>query len=745
MVSLQGTVEEIIFKNEANGYAVAVIETDDDIVTIVGCIPIINIGDTLEVQGQWDYHSKFGQQLKVQSYTKVVPSTLNGIEKYLSSGLIPGIGPKMAKKIVEKFGKESLDILQYNPKKLTEIRGIGSKKAEQIAEVFAEQRNLRDVIIFLQKYEISTGYAVKIYKKYGDEAVSVIKENPYRLTETIHGIGFKLADKIAINMGIDSNSIYRVSAGIKYTLINYSSSGHTYVPKQELIDKTFQLLGVDEELIDEALTSLALKQEIKLEMSVDDIKVYYMPFYTAEANVSKKLVELSRAKVEEIDTDIEKEISAMEEEDNFYFAQKQKEAIKQALKNGVMVLTGGPGTGKTTTINSIIKIFEKNKKTISLGAPTGRAAKRMTEASNREAKTIHRLLEYGYIDDEIAMSFAKNDEDPLKSDVIIIDEVSMVDILLMNNLLKAIVAGTRLILVGDVDQLPSVGPGNVLRDIINSDIVKVVKLDEIFRQARESMIVVNAHRINKGEKPYLNVKDKDFFFMSREANNQIVDTVIELCTKRLPKYNGYDALKDIQVLTSMKKGDVGVNALNSKLQAALNAYSKDKPEKKYGDIIFRAGDKVMQIKNNYKIKWKINNYGKVVEGEGIYNGDFGYITDIDEEKSVITILFDENKQVKYKFGQLDELKLAYATTIHKSQGSEFPVVVIPISWGPPMLLTRNLLYTAITRSKELVVLVGMKRYMDLMIENNRITKRYSGLKDRLKMFFDMFMNDNISE
>lgn len=743
MVSIEGTVEEIVFRNESNGYVVAMLETEDDVVTIVGYIPIINMGDTLNVQGEWDYHSKFGQQLKVSTYEKVVPTTINGIQKYLSSGLIPGVGPKMAKKIVEHFKEQALDILQYNPERLTEISGIGKKKAQVITEVFAEQRNLRNVIIFLQKYNISTGYAVKIYKQYGDDAIKVIEKNPYQLTETIRGIGFKLADNIAINMGLEKSSTYRICAGIKFVLARYAGSGHTFVPKDELIKSSIEILEVPQDLVDEGVTKLAINQDIKMEEIDSQIRVYYMPFYIAETNVSKKLIELSRTKVDDIDMDVDSEINKLQENDDLSFASQQKEAIKQALKNGLMILTGGPGTGKTTTINSIIKIFEKCEKSVVLGAPTGRAAKRMSEATNREAKTIHRLLEYGYMDEELDMSFAKNEQEPLLSDVIIIDEVSMVDILLMNNLLKAVLPGTRLIFVGDVDQLPSVGAGNVLRDMISSAVLKVVKLDEIFRQAKESMIVVNAHKINKGEQPLLNVKDKDFFFMKRSISSQISDTIVELCAHRLPKFNGYDSLKDIQVLTPMKKGEVGVEALNIKLQESLNPPSKGKLEKKYADTLYRVGDKVMQIKNNYKIKWKINNFGKFIEGEGIFNGDFGYIVDIDDEKSIVTIIFDENKQVKYKYNQLDELKLAYATTIHKSQGSEFPVVIIPISWGPPMLLTRNLLYTAVTRSKSLVVLVGDKRYMDIMIENNRIITRYSGLKDKLKVVFDIFMNNDV--
>lgn len=732
MITLQGTIEEIIYKNESNGYTVAILETEDDVVTIVGYIPIINLGETLKVQGNWVYHSNYGQQFKVDTYQAVVPASLNGIEKYLSSGLIPGIGPKTAKKIVEKFGLDSIDILQYNPDRLIEVEGIGKKKAEKIAEAFAEQRELRDVMIFLQEYGISPTYGVRIYKKYGNETIAKIKENPYRLSEDIFGIGFKMADKIARSMGVDLRSNYRVFAGIKFTLMEFSSEGHTYVPKEELVDKTQSLLEVERELVEDGITALALKQEIQLENADNEIRVYYMPFYYAEANVSKKIIELALTELKELNIDVEEEINKLEQESSIKFAQNQKEAIRQAIFNGVLVITGGPGTGKTTTINSIIKLFEEQGLSVVLAAPTGRAAKRMSEATGREAKTIHRLLEYSFVDDEIGMAFARDEGTPIDSDVVIIDEVSMVDILLMNNLLKAIMPSTRLILVGDVDQLPSVGPGNVLRDIIDSKVVKVVKLNEIFRQAQESMIIVNAHRINKGDMPFLNVKGKDFFFINKDSSEEVVDTIIELCKERLPKFYGYDPVKDIQVLTPMKKGDAGVNALNKKLQDVLNPKHKLKDEKKVGESIFRVGDKVMQIKNNYRMKWEIiKDDGTNEEGEGVFNGDFGYVYDIDEEESEMTVLFDDNKKAVYSFSQLDELKLAYATTIHKSQGSEFPVVVMPICWGPPMLLTRNLLYTAITRAKELVVLVGNKKFLYMMIDNNRITKRYSGLNKRL--------------
>lgn len=740
MITIQGTVEEIIFQNESNGYTVAMVETEDDVVTIVGDIPLINIGETLSLQGKWDYHPNYGQQLKVETYSTVVPDTLNGIEKYLSSGLVPGIGPKTAKKIVEAFGADSIDILQYNPEKLKLVEGIGEKKAEKIAEAFVEQRELRDVMIFLQGYGISVNYGIKIYKKYGNETLAKVKENPYRLSEDILGIGFKMADKIAQSMGVDVRSKYRIHAGIKFVLMESSGRGHTYMPKNELTTEASKILNVETELIQDGITELALNQEIQLENFDGEICVYYMPYFYAETNVCKKLIEISQGEINKLHLEIDGEIKKIEDENAIKFADRQKEALKESIENGMVVITGGPGTGKTTTINSIIKLFESQNQSISLAAPTGRAAKRMSEATGREAKTIHRLLEYNYVDEEVGMAFSRDDGTPLESDVVIIDEVSMVDILLMNTLLKAILPGTRLILVGDVDQLPSVGPGNVLRDIIESKIIKVVKLDEIFRQAQESMIVVNAHRINKGEKPYLNVKEKDFFFMTRNSGENIADTIIDLCKERLPKFNGYDSLKDIQVLSPMKKGDVGVNKLNEKMQEALNPQHLNKKEKKSGDIVFRVGDKVMQIKNNYRMKWRLMDDGLVVEeGEGVFNGDYGFITRIDNEEGQITVFFDDNREAMYQSGQLDELRLAYATTIHKSQGSEFPVVIIPSCWGPPMLLTRNLLYTAITRAKELVVLVGMEKYLNMMISNNRIVTRYSGLNRRLVKVFDMMM------
>lgn len=739
MLILEGVIEEIRFRNEANGYTVAKLNTSDGPVTIVGNTPFINLEETVKVEGEWIYHPTYGEQLSFTSISTVVPSTLKGIENYLSSGLIPHIGPKTAKRIVEKFGLDSLEIIQYNPERLKEISGIGEKKLEIIVEAYAEQRELRDIMVFLQQYGITVNYGIKIYKNYGKDTINIINENPYRLSEDIYGIGFKTADKIAAKMGINKESPYRIEAGIKYIIMEFAGNGHCYVPKNELISNVSKLLDAENNLIEEGIRNLGLRGNIHLIADNEDTLVYYTPFHMAENNVSRKLVELSQVKLEELEIDVEKEIKRIEEQENILFAKKQIVAIKEALENGLVVITGGPGTGKTTTINAIIKICEDMDLSVILAAPTGRAAKRMTETTGREAKTIHRLLEYSFMEEE-SMAFGKDEDSPIDVDLIIIDESSMIDILLMNSLLKALKPGTRVVLVGDIDQLPSVGAGNVLGDIIESGVIKVVRLDEIFRQSEESMIIVNAHKINKGEEPILNEKDKDFFFLTRNSTDGILETVLELCHERLPNFYGVDKVRDIQVLTPMKKGDVGINSLNKHLQSVLNPKDKSKAEKQIGDELFRVGDKVMQIKNNYTTEWKIVRDGLEVDtGEGVFNGDFGFIIDIDEEDRTMKVLFDDEKEVEYEFNQLDELRLAYATTVHKSQGSEFPVVVMPISWGPPMLLTRNLLYTAITRAKNLVVLVGEEKYLSMMIKNNRITKRYSALDKKIRNYVSIFM------
>ena len=736
---LQGTIEEIRFRNESNGYTVAQLSTSDGMVTIVGNAAIINLEESVEVEGEWIYHDTYGEQLSFNSIKTLMPSTIKGIENYLSSGLIPHIGPKTAKKIVDEFGLDSLEIIQYNPDKLKEIPGIGEKKLETIVEAYSEQRELRDIMVYLQQYGISVTYGIKIYKKYGKKTIAVINENPYKLSEDIFGIGFKIADRIAEKMGVSSESIYRVEAGIKFIILEAAGNGNCYLPEEILIAKAKRMLEVDEDSIKEGIRNLGIKGTIHIIKDETTNLVYYTPYHVAENNVSRKLIELSQVRLKKEDIDIEAKIRQIEKEDDIEFAENQVLAIKEAMENGLVVITGGPGTGKTTIINGIIKLCEAMNLTVSLGAPTGRAAKRMTETTGIEAKTIHRLLEYSFLEDDAEMSFGKDEDAPIDSDIVIIDEASMIDILLMNSLLRALNPGTRLILVGDIDQLPSVGPGNVLNDIIASGVVKVVTLDQIFRQSQESMIVVNAHRINKGELPLLNEKSKDFFFINKNSKDDISATIIELIRERLPKYYGIDGLKDIQVLTPMKKGEVGINALNKHIQDTLNPKTPEKQEKQMGDELFRVGDKVMQIKNNYSTEWEKTFNGMLIEkGEGVFNGDLGYIIDIDLEDSVLKILFDDDKEVSYDFADLDELKLAYSTTVHKSQGSEFPVIVMPISWGPPMLLTRNLLYTAITRARDLVVLVGEQKHLHTMINNNRIAKRYSALDKKMRNYVAVF-------
>lgn len=739
MLTIEGVVEEIIFRNENNGFTVGKLNTSDGIITIVGNVPFINLEEMVSIEGEWIYHNSFGEQFKFEAMQTMVPSTVKGIENYLASGLLPGIGPKTAEKIVELFGMDSLDIIQYNPEKLKEIPGIGDKRLEKIAEAFEEQRDLRDIMVYLQQYEISVNNGIKIYKKYGRDTIKVISENPYKLSEDVYGIGFRTADKIAEKMGISTESPYRFEAGLKYAVLQGANDGHCYLPERELLLKTSELLQVEEQQLEDPLRELALRNSFYIIKDGDENLVYYMPYHIAENTVATKVVELSRVDFDEIEVDLDIEIKKIQKTEDIKFGDKQIVAIKESLEGGMTVITGGPGTGKTTTINAIIKICEDLGLDVILGAPTGRAAKRMTETTGKEAKTIHRLLEFAPFESE--MGFNKGEDSPIEADVIIIDEASMIDILLMNNLLKAIDPGTRLILVGDIDQLPSVGPGNVLKDIINSGVIKVIMLDEIFRQAEESMIIVNAHKINKGEKLILNQKDKDFYFMHESSTKGTVQTIINLNKERLPNFYGVDPIRDIQVLTPMKKGEVGINSLNKHLQESLNPPSPDKEERQFGDELFRVGDKVMQIKNNYKTEWKLIKKGlKVDVGEGVFNGDFGYITEIDNEEKIVRVLFDEEKEVEYEFTQLDELKLAYATTVHKSQGSEFPVIVMPIHWGPPMLLTRNLIYTAVTRARQLVVLVGEERYMDMMIKNNKIETRYSSLDKKIRNYLAIFLD-----
>ncbi|MGL5641049.1 MAG: SF1B family DNA helicase RecD2 [Paraclostridium sp.] len=730
MEKIEGMISDIVFKNEDNGYVIAHLSNENNDVVIVGCMPTLTEGESIEVEGKWVNHKTYGTQFEVNSFMPVTPSSIEGIYVYLSSGMIKGIGEKMAKRIIDKFGVDTLDIIQNTPHRLSEVEGIGTKKIEQIAKSYEDNRELRNIIMQLSPYGITPNFCLKIYKKYKNKAIEVISKNPYKLAEDVRGIGFKVADKIASNLGIDKYSKDRIMQGILYSLNQSLASGHTYLPENILIEEASKLLEVDKEYISDSILSLAYDQKIHIErgMGIED-HIYLIPYYLSENGVCKQIIKLSQANFKDLNIDIEKEIEKVENETDIKLAENQALAVKEAINSGLVVITGGPGTGKTTTINTIIKVFENNDQEVILAAPTGRAAKRMSETSNKEAKTIHRLLEMGYATDSEELVFLKDEEDPIKADVVIVDEVSMVDIVLMYSLLKAIKPGTRLILVGDSDQLPSVGAGNVLKDIIDSEVINVVRLTEIFRQAQESMIVVNAHRINQGLPLHLNAKGKDFFFIKKDTNEEILEEIVGIVNERLPKFYNLDKLKDIQVLAPMRKGDLGVSNLNIELQKYLNKEEKYKVEETLQKRIFRVGDKVMQVKNNYTKKWETED--KSESGEGIYNGDIGYIYHIEKENKIIYVLFDQTKIVSYEYSELDELDHSFCTTIHKSQGSEFPAIVIPVSWAPPMLLNRNLLYTAVTRAKKLVVLVGNVKYLEYMIKNNKTNDRHSNLGKKL--------------
>ena len=736
MEEKRGTLTEVIFHNEDNGYTIGVMETDEEIFTVVGCLPSCAIGSSYKLRGTFKVHPTYGEQFAFSEFEEVLPTGVVGIEGFLASGVIKGIGPKMAAAIVQVFGENTLEIMEEEPEMLIKVPGIGAKKAAAIAESYAAHREFAKVSMYFQEFGISADYALKLYKIYGAEAMELVAENPYRLTSEVYGIGFRKADAIAYKMGFDAESPFRIKSGIKFALTYYASEGSTYVPQQELCEKVAQLLDLPSEMVYDNLVEMAFEGEVNVDTIEGRPVVYLYAYYYAEKKVCRNLAAIENASMKALSIDVDSMIDMTERGSRIELSSTQRYAVRSAVTRSLSVITGGPGTGKTTIINTIINILEGSGLKIAISAPTGRAAKRITETGGHPAYTVHRLLEYYYSEGEDEMCFGRTEENPLDYDAVIVDEASMLDLLLMQGLTDAIKPGTRLILVGDVDQLPSVGAGNVLRDIIESEYVHTVKLTDIFRQAQESMIVVNAHRINEGERPFLNSKDKDFFFMERKSEKQISDLIVELVTGRLAAYyKGTDSLKDIQVLTPVKKGILGSIALNKVLQAALNPPSPEKAEKKFGDRIFRVGDKVMQIKNNYQIGWR--KHRDFSEGEGIFNGDVGYVEGIDKEYNTLNVVFDEDRVVTYEFSMLDELELAYAVTVHKSQGSEFPIVVMPISWFPPVLATRNLLYTAVTRGKNLVVLAGMENKMNAMIDNNRITMRYSGLKFRLHKFIEL--------
>ena len=736
METIKGYVEHIVFRNEDNGYTVFRLNNEDGDLTCVGNFNYLSEGELVEVQGEYTVHNVYGTQLKVSAYEIKSPEDLVSIERYLGSGAIKGVGAALAKRIVKKFKEDTFRIIEEEPERLAEVKGISERMAREIAIQVEEKKDMRTAMIYLQKYGISTTLAAKIYQYYGQNIYRVIEENPYQMADHIQGIGFKTADEIAAKVGIHSSSDFRIRSGIFYTLQQSVLEGHVYLTKNVLLHRASELLEVEIKDMEKYLMDLAMEKKIVVKEGEDGPRVYASHFYYLELNAAKMLHDLN-LDYEEPEPGIVRRIAQIEKHTGMQLDDRQKMAVKSAVQHGIMILTGGPGTGKTTTINAMIHYFQSENMELLLAAPTGRAAKRMTEATGYEAQTIHRLLEVsGNPEDENTKSgFNRNEENPLEADVIIIDEMSMVDLPLMHALLRAIMPGTRLILVGDCHQLPSVGPGSVLKDLIASECFPVVMLTKIFRQAQESDIVVNAHKINRGETVILDNKSRDFFFLKRQDANVIISVILTLIQKKLPGY--VDAKPyDIQVLTPMRKGLLGVERLNNILQQYLNPPADNKAEKEYGDRRFRVGDKVMQIKNNYQLEWEITTkYGLTVDkGMGIFNGDMGIITEINTYTETLEVEYDEKRRVKYPFELLEELELAYAITIHKSQGSEYPAVIIPLLTGPRQLFHRNLLYTAITRARKCVTIVGSDTTFQEMIRNTNEQNRNTSLDERIREF-----------
>lgn len=736
--TVTGYIDHVIFRNEDNGYTVMVLKgmEEERELTCVGTFPAITQGAAIEASGNYTTHPVYGKQFQIASYVEKMPEDALAMERYLGSGAIKGIGAALAARIVRRFGDDTMRIVEEEPERLAEIKGISEKKAMEIAEQMTEKADMRRAMIFLQKYGISLNLGAKIYQKYGQTVYGVLQENPYRLAEDISGVGFRIADEIASRIGIHTDSDYRIRSGMLYTLLQASGEGHIYLPKEELFSRASGLLGVDSSYMEKHLMDMVVDRKLILKETEDGAVVYPTRYYYLELNSARMLCELNILCPEDEEM-MEKRINRIEKETGTRLDEMQKQAVAAAASHGLFILTGGPGTGKTTTINAIIRYFEEEGAELRLAAPTGRAAKRMTESTGYEAQTIHRLLELNGMPEEEqegrAVHFDRNSENPLEADVIIIDEMSMVDIALMHSLLLAVTAGTRLILVGDENQLPSVGPGNVLRDIIRSGCFPVVELKKIFRQASESDIVVNAHKINRGEQVTINNKSRDFFFLKRYDADIIIRVVIALIQEKLPRY--VDAKPyEIQVLTPMRKGLLGVERLNQILQRYLNPPDEKKKEKEIGQRLFREGDKVMQVKNNYQLEWEILGRYKIPvdKGVGVFNGDTGIMTEINEFAETATVEFEDGRQAEYSFKQLEELELAYAVTIHKSQGSEYPAVILPILSGPRMLMNRNLLYTAVTRARKCVTVVGSETTFAEMIRNEKQQQRYSSLDRRIR-------------
>lgn len=729
-------MEHIVFRNEENGYTVFHLENDDGEVTCVGNFNFINEGELLELKGDYITHNVYGTQLKVSSYTLKEPEDLVSIERYLGSGAIRGVGAALAARIVKKFKKDTFRIIEEEPERLSEVKGISERKAREIAEQVEEKKDMREAMIYLQKYGISTKLAAKIYKYYGMRVYKVLEENPYQLADNIEGVGFKTADEIASRIGIHTDSDYRIRSGLFYTLQQAAGEGHIYLPQDVLMRRAGALLGVEIEDIGKHVMDLCIDKKTVMKEKDGEIRVYPANYYYMELNTAKMLHDLN-INCEMPEDLMERRLRKVEESEQIELDPMQHKAVIESIKHGLLILTGGPGTGKTTTINTMIRFFDSEGMSILLAAPTGRAAKRMTEATGYEAQTIHRLLEVNVNPEEedSVGGFLRNRQNPLEADVIIIDEMSMVDLPLMHALLSAVVPGTRLVLVGDVDQLPSVGPGSVLRDIIASERFAVVTLTRIFRQAGESDIVVNAHKINAGEPVVLDNKSRDFFFLKRQDADTIIGVIIFLIQKKLPAYVGAQP-SEIQVMTPTRKGLLGVERLNQILQRYLNPEDPKKNEKEINGRLFREGDKVMQIKNNYQLEWEVKTkYGLAVDqGTGIFNGDMGVVTEINQYTETVEVEFDEGRKVKYGFEMTDELELAYAITVHKSQGSEYPAVIIPLLPGPRLLYNRNLLYTAVTRAKKCLTIIGSDAVFQEMIQNRNEQARYTSLAERIQEF-----------
>ena len=729
-------MEHFVFRNEENGYTVFHLENDDGEVTCVGNFNFINEGELLELKGDYVTHNVYGTQLKVSSYTLKEPEDLVSIERYLGSGAIRGVGAALAARIVKKFKKDTFRIIEEEPERLSEVKGISERKAREIAEQVEEKKDMREAMIYLQKYGISTKLAAKIYKYYGMRVYKVLEENPYQLADNIEGVGFKTADEIASRIGIHTDSDYRIRSGLFYTLQQAAGEGHIYLPQDVLMRRAGALLGVEIEDIGKHVMDLCIDKKTVMKEKDGEIRVYPANYYYMELNTAKMLHDLN-INCEMPEDLMERRLRKVEESEQIELDPMQHKAVIESIKHGLLILTGGPGTGKTTTINTMIRFFDSEGMSILLAAPTGRAAKRMTEATGYEAQTIHRLLEVNVNPEEedSVGGFLRNRQNPLEADVIIIDEMSMVDLPLMHALLSAVVPGTRLVLVGDVDQLPSVGPGSVLRDIIASERFAVVTLTRIFRQAGESDIVVNAHKINAGEPVVLDNKSRDFFFLKRQDADTIIGVIIFLIQKKLPAYVGAQP-SEIQVMTPTRKGLLGVERLNQILQRYLNPEDPKKNEKEINGRLFREGDKVMQIKNNYQLEWEVKTkYGLAVDqGTGIFNGDMGVVTEINQYTETVEVEFDEGRKVKYGFEMTDELELAYAITVHKSQGSEYPAVIIPLLPGPRLLYNRNLLYTAVTRAKKCLTIIGSDAVFQEMIQNRNEQARYTSLAERIQEF-----------